>query len=208
MSSWVEITNIKELNRYELILSGKEISERIEKDGISPSLFTCTGLNFLQISETCLSSIPAEIRNLTNLTTLILHSNNLSELCPEIGGMTKLKILDASNNHIKDVSAAMEKLSTLTTLNLSFNSIEKIPPLTNNAWLSIVDFSSNQIEDMSQLCRPELSHLSELHLKRNKIKEIPIDIRELVALKLLDLSDNMITQVPGEVGDNTKLKGE
>ncbi|KAL0267238.1 UNVERIFIED_CONTAM: hypothetical protein PYX00_009571 [Menopon gallinae] len=206
MASWVEITNTKELNRYELILSGKEISERIEKNGISPGLFTCTGLNFLQISETCLSCIPGDIRNLNNLTTLILHSNNLSELCPEIGEMTKLKILDASNNNIKDVSGAIEKLSTLTTLNLSFNMIEKIPVLTNNVWLSIVDFSSNKIEDMSELCRPELCHLSELHLKGNKIKEIPTDIKELVALKFLDLSDNAVTQVPGELGDNTKLK--
>jgi hypothetical protein len=57
------------------------------------------------------------------------------------------------------------------------------------------------------LCHENLkTHLSEIHSQRNKINNIPITINRLAALKVLDLSENCVTIVPGELGECSKLK--
>lgn len=208
MATWPEVSNVKKENRYELILSGDSVSKRLEKNGLSDELFSCSSLNFLQISETCLKEVPSKIKNLHNLTSLILHSNKLTGLCPEIGELKKLKILNVSNNQIKEIPDVICQLEALTSFNVSSNMIEKIPNLSNNAWLNTVDFSHNSLTDITNLCHNSLIRLAEVHLKGNKIKNIPSAIKELSALKMLDLSKNEVSQVIRELGDISKLKGK
>lgn len=208
MAAWPEIQSVIKDNRYELILSGNSVSDRIKKNNLSDELFSCKSLNFLQISDTCLNEISPKIKMLDNLTSLVLHSNNLSKLCPEIGCLIKLKFLNVSNNNIEELPSAIGKLQALTSLNVSSNKISEIPDLTNNTQLSTVDFSHNTLTEMTQLCNNQLIRLSEIHLKKNYIKVIPPEINVLTALKFLDVSSNEITQATGELTDISKLKGK
>ncbi|GLH14321.1 Protein lap4 [Gryllus bimaculatus] len=203
---WREIETAKSENRYELKLSGPDISKKIEQGGIHRALFSLKGLNFLQCSDTCLEVVPDDIGKLENLTSLLLHSNKITSLPSTIGKLTKLKLLDVSSNRLEYVPREISQLGQLTSLNLTANALKDIPSLIGNTKLSILDLSHNQFENFPDICHQELVHLSEVKLNGNKIKEIPSAICNLSSLKLLDIADNCITVVPGELADAPKLK--
>lgn len=58
---WPEIAQGKSENRRELKLAGAEISERISASGLDSDLFALDTLNLLNISDTILQHLPAEI---------------------------------------------------------------------------------------------------------------------------------------------------
>lgn len=208
MAGWSEIATAKEENRHELILSGPSISERISKNGLDPSLFGLTGLNFLRISETCLEAVPDSVSKLQNLLTLVLHSNKIKTITSSVGKLSKLKNLDASRNVLEDFPEEVADLSALYSLNCSFNKLTTFPSLLKNDWLTILDLSNNLLEDFPDVCSEKMCHLAEIRLVSNNIKEIPHNINLLPSLKLLDVSENKIKEAPGELTDISKLKGD
>ncbi|XP_049840577.1 leucine-rich repeat-containing protein 47-like [Schistocerca gregaria] len=203
--SWPELKQIEEENRHELVI-GSMYSKVIEESGVDPFLFSLVNLNYLNINETCLTSVPDDIGRLINLTSLILYSNNISSLPQTIGKLSKLKILDLSRNKLESIPDEISALGQLSTLNLGTNILTKIPSLVKNTKLSILDLSHNQFEEFPDVCHSELIHLSEMKLNGNNIKEVPPTIGQLPAMKMLDLSDNSIATVPGELSDIPKLK--
>jgi Leucine-rich repeat (LRR) protein len=82
------------------------------------------------------------------------------------------------------------------------------PCMYENTKLSILDLSGNQFEEFPDICYPDLVHLAEVKLNGNKLKEVPPAVKELNSLKVLDLGDNGLTSVPGEIADINKLKGK
>lgn len=111
----------------------------------------------------------------------------ISELIPdEIGNLHELQSLVMSVNHLKSLPESCKNLSNL----------------------SVIKFDYNQMEDFPQsICSENLkTHLAEIHAKNNSIKDIPPSISALAALKILDLTENKIDQVPGELGDCNRLK--
>lgn len=205
---WPEVVKAKNENRHEIILTGEKISQRIEKDGIDLSVFNLAGLNFLNISETILKTIPEEIAKLTNLQTLVLHSNKLEEINEGLCHLEKLKTLDLSGNAIKILPDTLANLIHLVTLNISRNQLENFPALSKNSKISVLDLSNNKLKSFPQICSEELANLSEVKLNGNEIEEIPNDINILPALKVFDISSNKIKVIPGELSDCHKLKGK
>ncbi|XP_018572838.1 leucine-rich repeat-containing protein 47-like [Anoplophora glabripennis] len=203
---WPEVEKAKNENRHEIILTGGEISQRIEKNGLDLSVFNLIGLNFLNISDTILNTIPDEIAKLTNLQTLLLHSNKLEEINESLCRLDKLKTLDLSRNAIKVLPDTLANLLHLVTLNISGNKLENFPALSKNSKLSVLDLSNNKLKSFPQICSEELANLSELKLHGNEIEEIPNTISSLPALKLFDISSNKIKVIPGELSDCHKLK--
>lgn len=204
---WPEISGAQSDNRHELILSGPSVSSRIDEKGIDPVLFTLVNLNYLNISDTNLEIVPKDIGNLNNLSNLVLHSNKICSIPDTIGQLSKLKFLDLSRNNLENVPEQISDLQQLSTLNLGSNSLSKIPTLKKNTKLGILDLSHNAFHVFPDICHIELNHLFEIKLNSNNLKEIPPAIGQLSALKHLDLSENMLTSIPGELSDITKLKG-
>ncbi|XP_050503251.1 leucine-rich repeat-containing protein 47-like [Diabrotica virgifera virgifera] len=202
---WPEIEQAKIENRHELVLSGKEIASKIAKNGLDLSVFTLEGLNFLNISGTELSAIPDDIGKLANLQTLVLHSNKLEHANENIAKLTKLKMLDLSRNLITSIPDGFADLP-LTTLNLNVNRLESFPEFTKNSKLAVLDLSNNKLKLFPRVCSEELVNLSELKLHGNEIEEIPNNIHVLPLLKLLDISENKIKTLPGELAECHKLK--
>ncbi|KAG1662881.1 Leucine-rich repeat-containing protein 47 [Nymphon striatum] len=202
-----EITLVLQKSRHELSLSGPAASEKMKEEGLDGRLYDCQSLNFLEISHTCLTSIDAKIKNLINLTNLVLRGNQLTEIPFELGQLDKLKLLDVSRNKLQILPIDFSNLKQIQTLNFSFNELENIPKLENLEKLSHLDFSNNKINTFPD-CRAEKSlvNLSELLLNDNCIDLIPPDISNLSSLKILDLSQNQILNVPGELSDCIKLK--
>lgn len=203
MQQWTEIQTAKSENRHELILNGSEISKRISQKGLPQELFDLVGLNFLNISDTCLEALPQDISKLSNLQSLLLHSNKLTVIPSSINKLTKLKLLDVSRNQISKIEADINALSNLVTLNLSANKLDSFPSLDQEK-LTVLDVSHNDLRDFPDICNAP--HISELRLNANSIGNIPHSIAQLGGLKCLDLSDNKIAEVPAELSDNTKLK--
>lgn len=203
---WDEISQARLEKRHELVLCGPSISKRISTSGLDENLFTLTTLNFLSISETCLEALPDSVSGLQNLSTLVLHSNHFQRLTTSIAKLSKLKNLDISRNQLEEFPEEVSELSALYSLNLSFNKLTSFPSLVSNTWLTILDLSNNSLDEFPSICSEKLCHLSEVRLASNNILEIPHNINLLPVLKLLDVSQNKIKEVPGELSDISKLK--
>ena len=191
--TWFEIIQVVKENRHELVLTGADISEKISQNGLDPALFKLEGINYLNISHTCLEEVPDDIGNLQNLTNLVIHSNVIKKLPNTIENLIKLKVLDCSRNKLQEVPSELENLPQLMTLNLGLNLISHLPSQVSNVKLCTLDLSHNRFEIFPDICYSELVHLAEVRLNDNLIKEIPSNICVLPSLKLLDLSNNQIT---------------
>lgn len=203
---WPEVELVKKENRHEIILFGSSVSDRIKDDGIDPHIFELTGLNYLNIHETCLSNIPDEIANLENLQTLVLHSNKICEISEKLAALQKLKVLDLSRNELKTIPEALTKLPQLVTVNLSFNQLNSVPDFIQTTKLSTLNLSNNRLTVFPGICNNSLVNLSELQLSNNALEEIPSTISLLTALKNFDVSHNKIKSIPAELVECGKLK--
>jgi hypothetical protein len=107
-------------------------------------------------------AIPAEIGNLTNLTSLILGANQLTGSIPaEIGNLTNLIDMSLSNNQLTGaIPAEIGNLTNLTGLGLGFNQLTGPIPaeIGNFTKLEILELQDNHFFDL-----PNLSALSLLH---------------------------------------------
>lgn len=208
--SWAEVATAREQKRHELVLSGGEVSGRIERceGGLHADVYALSSLNYLCVSETCLRRVAPALASLCNLTSLVLHSNQLSELPDAVGQLDKLKLLDVSRNALQRLPEAVGRLPLLAQLNVSMNQLQQLPPFAACAKLAQLDASQNQLTEFPDVVHPaELLHLAEIKLKGNQIGVVPWNVAALPSLKLLDMTDNQVLVVPGELADNSKLKG-
>lgn len=204
--SWEAVKQAAEKNRHELVLTGASVSKLIEKSGLDRNLFNLHNLNYLSITHTCLQELPDEIERLANLTTLVLHSNEITALPCAITKLAKLKVLDCSRNKLASVPEELGSHPHLSTINLASNLLRNVPSHSTCAKLSILDLSNNQLETFPDVCYTELVHLSEIHINGNQITDIPVTVNRLQGLKILNLADNLISVVPSELADCSKLK--
>ncbi|KAM0734296.1 Leucine-rich repeat-containing protein 47 [Formica fusca] len=193
-------------NNHHLILTGSGVSATFKKSGLDKNLFNLHHLNFLSITRTCLQSVPEEIGELTNLTTLILHSNEIAELPSSIGRLINLKIFDCSKNKLTSYPQELGNLLQLKKLNLSSNLLESISSLRTNIALSMLNVGNNKLKIFPDVCYAELVCLSELYVNNNKIEKVPITISQLPALKILNLECNLLLDLPVELTNCDKLE--
>lgn len=191
--SWEAVKQAAEKNRHELVLTGAAVSKLIETSGLDRNLFNLHNLNYLSITHTCLQEVPDEIERLANLTTLVLHSNEIAALPRAIAKLAKLKVLDCSRNKLTSVPEELGSHPHLSTINLASNLLRDVPSYSTCTKLSILDLSNNQLETFPDICYTELVHLSEVHVNGNRIAEIPVTINRLQGLKILNLADNLIS---------------
>ena len=131
------------------------------------------------------------IKNMRNLTSLNLRGNELGNSISELSSLTNLKSLYLENNYISDITP-IENLTNLETLDLANNIIKDISPLENLTSLKRLYLSTNIIEDITPLSG--LSHLEDLNISTNRIKEINA-LSNLNGLKKIILSNNRITDI-------------
>ena len=79
---WPEVQTAKAEQRHELVLHGKDVSDRVQAAGgcVDEEVFSLVKLNFLEISEAKLQSVPETLSSLVNLTSLVLKSNQLTKV--------------------------------------------------------------------------------------------------------------------------------
>ena len=85
------------------------------------------GLNVLDLSHTCITSLLSSISNLENLTTLRLKNCESLTHVPSLAKLTILKKLDISRSRIKEIPHGLEMLVNLTYLDLHAPDLKKMP---------------------------------------------------------------------------------
>ncbi|KAH8382664.1 hypothetical protein KR009_004680 [Drosophila setifemur] len=176
----------------------------------------------LNVSHNKLSELPRGLYSLPELRHLNISYNEFTELDPDISDLHMLEFLDGGHNNIRSLPGGIGFLVRLTALLLPYNHIKELPPdLVNMRSLQKIDLMQNDLvglpEDMGLLRKLEclyLQHndilelpdfegtetLHELHASNNYIKTVPKSMcSNLPHLKILDLRDNKITQLPDEM---------
>ena len=156
-------------------------------------------------------SIPAELGNLTNLTTLYLYRNSLSGSIPaELGNLTNLWFLHLNNNSLSGgIPAELGNLTNLTTLYLDNNSLSGSIPteLGNLMNLTTLYLQNNSLSGSIPAELGNLTNLWFLHLNNNSLSgSIPTELGNLTNLADLFLSYNSLSgSIPVELGNLTNL---
>ncbi len=113
----------------------------------------------------------------SGFTSLDLSSLNLKELPPNLKEAKKLKRLNISSNELDSLPDWLNQLTELETLDLRSNNLT-----------SLINFEG-------------LQKLNTLHLRFNKIKEIPNVIFKLKGLQYINLANNRIEKLPSTLFD-------
>lgn len=206
---WPEVEQAQEEKRYELVLTGDDINQKIEAEGnLDPAIYQLSQLNFLRVSKSPLTCVSEDIGQLSNLTNLTLQGNKLESLPQAIGNLAKLKLLDVSMNCLESLPDGIGKLTNLSTVNATGNKLSSLPSLEGCTSLAILHASENNLTSFPDICQESLAHLADIKFANNQIPDVPDNLSVLPSLKALDLGSNTIKTVPGEIMDCTKLKGE
>ena len=174
-----------------LYLNNNEISD---PSGISANLTT---LKYLDMSRNQIVDLPDRAFSyLQHLRYLILSYNRISVLRYGIfDNLTQLFSLDLNNNEISDLTGISANLSQLTYLDLSRNQISDLPDrvFSYSNQLLHLNLSYNFIACISEEIFDNLDQLIDLRLNNNNISN-PVTFQGyLPKMESLDISSNRIS---------------
>ncbi|MFS0516698.1 COR domain-containing protein [Nostoc sp. UIC 10607] len=182
-----------------LDISGKDLTT------LPAEIGQLSNLSHLDLSYTQLTTLPAEIAQLSNLSHLDLSYNQLTTLPAEIGQLSNLKQLDLSYNQLTTLPAEIGQLSNLSHLDLTYNQLTTLPAeIAQLSNLNVLDFGSNQLTTLPAEIA-QLSNLNLLDLTYNRLPTLPAEIGQLSNLSQLDLRSNQLTTLPAEIGQLSNL---
>ena len=161
---------------------------------------TCIGGRVTQInllSNNLIGPLPAELGNLTNLTSLFLPVNSLTDRIPvELGNLINLRVINIGSSDLNgEIPIELSNLSNLETLDIGFCQLSGPIPseLANLMNLRILSFRGNQL---SGPIPPELGNLTSLQylwLESNQLSgPIPSELGALNDLVQLKLQQNQL----------------
>jgi Leucine-rich repeat (LRR) protein len=126
-----------------------------------------------------------------------------------VRGFTELQTLDLSGNGLTEVPIAPDDLTKLTRLDLSGNRIVA-GPAVQQAFdglraLESLDLSNNPLNSLDISA---MTHLKALNLRATDLREWPTGAQDLPQLAWLDLRDSKISSLPADLDDDVLLKSQ
>ena len=95
---------------------------------VTADVYGKTGTTDLILSYNSIQTLPSEMGKMTNVVVFKIDHNILDgSLIGEIRQMSKLKVLDVSHNNMTGMPAEIGQLSKLEELNYSYNNISGLP---------------------------------------------------------------------------------
>ncbi|XP_014876285.1 leucine-rich repeat-containing protein 40 isoform X3 [Poecilia latipinna] len=155
-----------------------------------------TDLTKLLLSSNQLTQLSEDIKLLPALTILDLHDNQLSSLPSALGELQELQQLRLSHNKLSSLPTEVCSLNNLRSLTLQQNLLETVPEEIGELGnLTELDLSNNLLKHLP--CSVgRLSALRKISLCHNKLSSLPDGLGQLANVKLLDCSHNQLTNVP------------
>lgn len=149
--------------------------------------------------------IPKQIGLLTNLHTLYLCSNRLTNLPDEIKYLVNLVEIKLNPNNFTTIPESLWHLPNLNKIVLANNKITTIPPqFCNLPKLQVLNLNSNDLTCLPE-CISNLTLLQRLWLSNNHLTNLPTTFSQLTNLKELDISNNQLTEIPMQIMSLTQL---
>ena len=189
-----ELTSLKELNLAENYL-----------EELSYDIFVNKTLQILNVSKNRIKDIDdGKLHATITLKQLDISNNNLTKFPSSFDKFfPALTCLNVSANFISKLAPKPLDLRQLKVLNLSFNKLVSIPPqfLDHCFVLERLDLTKNCLITLPAQAVVTYNRLSHVKLSHNQLKErapwhVPKFVLQLPNLVSLDISHNMITQLP------------
>ncbi len=153
-----------------------------------------------------LTTLPAEIGQLTQLQRLYLEGNQLTTLPAEIGQLTQLQRLYLEGNQLTTLPAEIGQLTHLQGLYLEGNQLTTLPAeIGQLTQLQRLFLDGNQLTTLPAEIG-QLTQLQRLYLEGNQLTTLPAEIGQLTQLQRLYLEGNQLTTLPAEIGQLTQLQ--
>jgi len=141
-------------------------------------------LCFFNVSQNNLSALPPLLSEWTSLEALECRTNKITRL-PDLSRLAHLKRLDAMEN----------KITEFPLFRPSERSRRKAPPT-----LAFINLGCNLLENFDPYSLGDQTALAELHVAGNALKTLPGSICTLPSLKVLDISNNALADIPYTLG--------
>ncbi|XP_026002624.1 leucine-rich repeat-containing protein 40 isoform X2 [Astatotilapia calliptera] len=193
-------------NVYRLNIDTPEEAQQNVSFGAADRWWEQTDLTKLLLSSNQITLLSDDISLLPGLTTLDLHDNQLSSLPSALGELQNLQQLRLSHNQLDSLPVEMCTLKNLRSLTLQQNLLENLPEdLGQLANLTELDASSNQLKSLPSSFGCLVS-LQKVNLCHNQLSGLPDSLARLTNVKLLDCSDNQLTEIPESLSEMLALE--
>jgi Leucine-rich repeat (LRR) protein len=183
--------SIGSLKKLVTLRLGAELGRRPIKN-LPESMGALVRLRELDVSFLGLTTFPPQLARLRKLENLNLRSNKLRDLLG-VGELTGLVCLDISYNYLKELPDELTKLRRLRELRMSCahdskfrrirDDLRKLGKLAKLETLFLLNAGLKELP-VEEICL--LTHLKELNLRYNDIKEIPEEVKRLPQLRKIE----------------------
>ncbi len=198
----------KEFVSYADLKSGKVHPDTIRQLSISDlksielpkEVLACKNLEELELVNTEIDVIPAELNTLIHLTSLYLY-NNVPSNRLVLERNDHINYLRIAGHHPDKLPKTYKNFTSIDSLNVNRSMSSRIPNVKKNKELKIINAVSNNITLKHY---KKSSSLQRLDLRMNKVSVVPRSIaRKYKSLKALSFNSNPIKKVKPGLG---KLK--
>nr|XP_022917612.1 leucine-rich repeat-containing protein 40-like [Onthophagus taurus] len=167
---------------------------------VSAEIGNLVMLQQLDLSHNNLTTLPLGLGYLVRLNDINLSHNKLTELPPDIVSLRALIKLDVTHNNLKKLPNAMGELRKMQMLHAQHNDIDDLPNFEGCEHIQEIHMGNNFIDCVRKEFCEDVANLKILDLRDNKIKELPKEIAMLQHLIRLDLTNNDLTSLPNTLG--------
>ena len=151
---------------------------------------------FVSLKFLHLIKIPLNIGYLSNLYSLDLSWNNLTELSDCFSYLNNLQLLYLNDNYLEKLPDSIGSLNNLKILELYNNNLKELPDsITTLGKLQKLNLNGNKLINLP-INIGSLINLKSLDLYNNDLAELPASIQYLKNLQSIDLNDNCLTKLP------------
>jgi len=157
-------------------------------------------------SNNLVGTLPGDLRNLTNLRSLVLAGNALGTIPASLGSVASLEELNLTYCQLTGaIPSQLGSLSNLKTLNLQNNQLSGSIPASLGGLSKLVelDLGANQLSGAMPADLSRLSALQNLYLGNNELTGgIPRELGNLASIQRIYLNDNPLGgTIPAELGN-------
>jgi hypothetical protein len=188
--SWVEKEHTPTEDELALVLPVEEFYPKSVGEEIPLWVFRLVHLKSFHLGESWrLKSIPAEIRNLTQLKEFTCSFGvRVTELPDAIGELALLEKLVLSNTYVSSLPPSVSNLKNLKKVDMEGTLIAEFPPpLAELQSLEVLSFSLCEKLSLKEGDFGGLVNLKNLYLGGSSVQMVPEGLRACKSLEWLDL---------------------